>query len=82
MNKIKKYIKNEKKLMDEEYKLICRLAEIRKNEGLSQRDLCKLIDFKQPSLARIEKGRESPGLNTLIKILNTMGYKIKFVKNK
>ncbi len=80
MNKIKKYIKNEKNLLNEEYELICKLVKIRKDEGLSQRDLCDLIDFKQPMLARIEKGKQSPSLNTLIKLLNSIGYKIDFVK--
>lgn len=82
MEKIKQYIKNEKQLLNEEYDLICKLIKARKEEGLSQRDLCELIDFKQPMLARIEKGKQSPSLYTLIKILNSIGYKIEFIKNK
>lgn len=79
---IEKYVKSEKELMDAEYELICKLVSIRKENGLSQRDLCSIIDFYQPTLARIEKGKHSPVLNTLIKILSTMGYKIEFVKEK
>ena len=50
MNKnIKNYVNNETKLINEEYDLICKLVQIRKSEGLSQRSLCKLINFNQPT---------------------------------
>lgn len=79
--KLKSYIKSEKEIIDKEYDLVCKLITIRKENGLSQRDLCGLIGFKQPMLARIEKGKQSPSLSTLIKILISLGYEIEFKKS-
>lgn len=70
------YIKNEQTLLDQEYTLLEKLSQIRKNKKLSQRDLAKLIGIKQPMLAKIEKGKNSPQLNTLLNILNSLGYEI------
>lgn len=82
MNKdnINNYIHNEKNLLDQEYQLIEQLSIIRKQNNLSQRELCKLINIKQPALVKIEKGDHSPQLNTLLKILNASGYTIEFKK--
>ncbi len=74
------YIKREQKLIDEEFELVCLLVKLRNEFKLSQRDLCKLTGINQPSIARIEKHRHSPGLNTLINLLDAIGYKIEFVK--
>lgn len=79
---INTYIVDEKRLMDEEYRIICEIVKLRKEKGLSQRQLCALVGINQPSLVRIEKGKHTPGLNTLIKILSAMDCKIEFVKNK
>ena len=79
--KTNNYIKDEKEIIDKEFELVCRLIEIRKNKQLSQRELCGLIGFSQPMLARIEKGKQSPSLNTLIKILISLGYEIELKKS-
>ena len=54
----------------------------RKEKGLSQRKLAELADIDQPSIARIESGKHTPSLKMLVKLLNVMGYKIEFVKEK
>ena len=76
--KIKKYIDEEKSLLDKEYNLIERLSEIRKEKKLSQRQLAEIIGMKQPMLANIEKGKNSPQLNTLLNILDSLGYTIEY----
>lgn len=45
----------------------------RKALGLSQRDLAELCDIPQSSVARFESCRNSPNLNTLLKILGQLG---------
>lgn len=76
--KIKKYIAEEKSLLDQEYSLIEQLSEIRKEKKLSQRQLADIIGMKQPMLANIEKKKNSPQLNTLLNILDSLGYTIEY----
>ena len=66
------YIYNEKKLLDLEYDFIEKLSKIRKEKGISQRDLCKMINMKQPYLVKIEKREISPSLNTILKIISAL----------
>ena len=41
--------------------------------GLSQRDLAEMCDIPQSSIARIETGKLTPRLDTLLKILKQLG---------
>ena len=41
--------------------------------GLSQRELADLCDIPQSSIARIETGKITPRLDTLLKILKQLG---------
>lgn len=41
--------------------------------GLSQRDLAELCDIPQSSIARIETGKITPRLDTLLKIFKQLG---------
>ena len=82
MNNIDNYVKDEKELLNLEYELVCNLIKLRKEKGLSQRKLAELADIDQPSIARIESGKHTPSLKMLVKLLNVMGYKIEFVKEK
>ena len=82
MNNIDNYVKDEKELLNLEYELVCNLIKLRKEKGLSQRKLAELANIDQPSIARIESGKHTPSLKMLVKLLNVMGYKIEFVKEK
>lgn len=75
------YQEHEKILLDMEMKLINELSRLRKERKLSQKELCEIINFKQPTLAKIEKRKNSPQLSTLIKILDALDYHIEFKKN-
>ena len=75
------YQEHEKILLDIEMKLINELSRLRKERKLSQKELCEIINFKQPTLAKIEKRKNSPQLSTLIKILDALDYHIEFKKN-
>ncbi len=75
------YQEREKRIFDLENELLTELAALRKKKLLSQRELCEIIGFKQPVLAKIEKRKNSPQLSTLIKILDALDYHIEFKKN-
>ena len=49
--------------------------------GLSQRDLAEMCDIPQSSIARIETGKITPRLDTLLKILGQLGLTLRVVKN-
>lgn len=78
--KIEKYIVNEKKILDKEYEIQCELIKLRNECNLSQNDIAEILHTKQPQIVRIEKGINSPRLNTLLKILDIYGYTIEIKK--
>lgn len=56
--------------------------EARKNNKMSQEELSRKAGLKQSAIARVEKGKHSPSISTLIKILNPLGYTLKVVPIK
>ena len=61
--------------IDEQKRAIyAQIAELRKQQGITQQELEKLSGVRQPIIARIEKGTVSPQISTLIKILVPLGY--------
>ena len=81
IEELNSYQEKEKRILDIEMELIEELARLRKKKNLSQQELCDIINFKQPTLAKIEKRKNSPQLSTLIKILDALNYHIEFKKN-
>lgn len=81
IEELNSYQEKEKRILDIEIELIDELARLRKEKQLSQKELCEIINFKQPTLAKIEKRKNSPQLSTLIKILDALDYHIEFKKN-
>lgn len=53
--------------------------EARKKNKLTQRELSKKCGIKQPIIARIERGTNSPQASTLIKLLYPLGYTLRVV---
>lgn len=51
----------------------------RKKCNFSQRELSEKSGVKQPAIARLERGVNSPQTSTLIKLLFSMGYTLKVV---
>jgi transcriptional regulator with XRE-family HTH domain len=49
-----------------------RLVRCRTDRGLSQRDLAKLLEMKQPQVARLERGDVTPGLETLARLAGVL----------
>lgn len=62
-----------------EEEIIDAVIAARKEKNLTQKDLEELSGIKQPAIARIENRINSPQIDTLLKILNSLGYTIKIV---
>ena len=64
---------------DLEAELIMALIEARESQGISQRSLEEMSGVRQPAIARIEKGINSPTIETLVKLLTPLGKKLAIV---
>lgn len=53
--------------------LIDRIIELRKESGMTQKELAEAANLAQPAIARIESKTATPQLDTLLKILAPMG---------
>jgi predicted transcriptional regulator len=82
MNKTINYETYEQQLLTLEYNLITALIKARHDQNLSQQALSEIVGVKQPVIAKIEKGKHSPGLNTILKLLVPLGYTLEVVKIK
>ena len=60
-------------------KIVGAMIEQRHNLELSQRDLAELCGIPHSSVARIESGKTSPNLKTLLKIYSKLGLSINVV---
>ena len=67
--------------IEERQRIGKRIAEIRKECGMTQQVLADAVGLQRPHISRIEAGRYSVGLDTLSAIASAMGKKIEFVDN-
>jgi len=74
-----KFSKEEEFIMDLEYELIKATIEAREKNNMSQRALSLASGIAQPAIAKIEKQKNSPQINTLIKLLVPLGYTLEIV---
>ncbi len=72
----KKFVKKESELLNLEYKFIEQFIKIRKNHSLTQQELANNANVIRETVSRIENMMTSPQLNTLIKLLEPVGYTI------
>jgi len=59
--------------------LIGEMIKARKEKGITQKQLEKLSGVKQPVIARMECGKTSPQLDTVMKVLSALGMKLVIV---
>ncbi len=76
---VEDYVKKESEVLDLEYELISKIIKLRESNNLSQKALADLINFKQPTIAKIELMKNSSRINTILKILIPLGYKLDIV---
>lgn len=62
-----------------EVELICKMVEAREAKGLTQKQLAEAAGVKQSAIARLESLKATPQINTLLKVLTPMGYKLAIV---
>ncbi len=69
----------EEDIIELEKDLIRTMVNIREKQGLSQAELALKCDVKQPTIARMEKAVHSPQIDSLLKVLVPLGYKLQIV---
>lgn len=72
-------MEKEKLLQDLEYDLLTNFIRLRKEKNLTQQELANLSGVVREKIAKIENGLNSPQINSLIKILEPIGYTIKIM---
>ncbi len=72
----------EEKVIEMEKELIRSMVAIREEQGLSQAELAKKCNVKQPTIARMEKDAHSPQIDSLLRILAPLGYTLQIVPMK
>lgn len=80
-DEVKKEVYSNKRIkdIDIETRFLCQLIELRNKNNISQKQLEKMCGIKQPMLTRIEKGESMPRIDTLMRILGSMGMTLKIV---
>ena len=73
---------DEKRILDLEYNLICDFISLRKELGLTQKELGEASNTVREIIAVIETRKKHPQVNTLIKILEPFGYTLSITKIK
>lgn len=71
--------KEDRQIIEFEVELVKTLIDTREALGISQRKLSELSGVKQPAIARLESLKAQPQVDTLLKILVPLGYKIDIV---
>ena len=69
----------EENVIELEKDLLRTMVAIREEQGLSQADLAAKCNVKQPVIARMEKAVHSPQIDSLLKVLVPLGYKLQIV---
>ena len=75
-------IKDEERVMELEYNLICDFIKLRNELGLSQQKMADEVGIVREMIAVIENRKKHPQINTLIKILAPFGYTLSITKIK
>lgn len=79
-NNLYEFENKEKILLDLEYKLITDFIKLRKDNNLSQQQMADASKTIRTTIAKIENRLISPQINTLIKILEPLGFTLGIVK--
>lgn len=70
---------SERARIEFEVELIGKLIEAREAKGITQEQLAQASSLKQSAIARLEKVKAMPQIDTLFKLLTPMGYKLAIV---
>ncbi|MCH5277874.1 MAG: helix-turn-helix transcriptional regulator [Desulfovibrionaceae bacterium] len=62
--------------------LIGKLVEARKAKGFTQAQLAEAAGLRQPAVARLERMKATPQIDTLFRLLIPLGYKLAIVPHQ
>ena len=65
-------LKKEYDRLEPEYKIISQVLKLRRKKEISQKELAKMMNTKQPSIARFESGDYNPTLDFLKRIADVL----------
>ncbi|MBR3146784.1 MAG: helix-turn-helix transcriptional regulator [Eubacterium sp.] len=65
-----------------EYELIDLITTMRTDRGMTQKELARITGIDQAVISKIENGAREPGIRTLEKLANGLGYTFKLVPKK
>lgn len=68
--------KREYDSLEEEFKLIEALVEMRQKAGLTQEEIAQKMSTQKSNISRLESGSGNPGWKTLQKYAHACGFKI------
>ena len=68
--------KAEYEKLEPEYKIIKQILALRREKNITQAELARLVNAKQPSIARLESGKHNPSLKLLKKIAEVLDSKL------
>ncbi len=68
--------KAEYEKLEPEYKIIRQILALRREKNITQAELARLVNAKQPSIARLESGKHNPSLKLLKKIAEVLDSKL------
>jgi transcriptional regulator with XRE-family HTH domain len=69
----------EESIIQIEKELIKAMVKIREEQGMSQAEVAAKCNLKQPVIARMEKAVHSPQIDSILKVLVPLGYKLQIV---
>lgn len=70
------------KIMTERERIGQRIVALRKEKGLSQKELAEMVGITPGNLSRIEAGKYDPKLESLARIAEPLGLMVDFVELK
>ena len=62
--------------MEVEYQILKKLIDIRLKKNISQKDLAKRLNTKQPAISRLEQGLINPTIYSLTKVASALGKRL------
>jgi len=73
---------SERAKIEFEVDLIGKLIEARETKGFTQAQLAEAAGIKQSAVARMERLKATPQIDTLLKVLMPLGYKLAIIPNE
>ena len=73
------YTINPNHVIEAKAKILGEIIDARKEQALTQKRIEELSGVKQPMIAKIENGNANPSLDSLLRILISMGKTLKVV---